>query len=213
MPLKCIVFDCDGVILDSVPVKTRAFKRLAEPYGAEAADRFEMYHSLHGGVSRYLKFEWFFKEILNREITSEEKAEWSRKFEKYALDEVRKCQLIPGALETLQTWRDKLPLYVCTGAPQAEVSMILAERGLSHYFKAIYGSPPIKSRLLTTIIKKDACLVPEEVVMVGDARTDLEAAEENGSLFYGVGPELKGGNFPWSPDLLPLNEWIKAHAA
>ena len=25
MALKCLVFDCDGVILDSVPVKTRAF--------------------------------------------------------------------------------------------------------------------------------------------------------------------------------------------
>lgn len=37
MALKCLVFDCDGVILDSVPVKTRAFARLAEPYGEEAA--------------------------------------------------------------------------------------------------------------------------------------------------------------------------------
>ena len=36
MALKCLVFDCDGVILDSVPVKTRAFARLAEPYGEEA---------------------------------------------------------------------------------------------------------------------------------------------------------------------------------
>ncbi|MEF2808822.1 MAG: HAD family hydrolase, partial [Desulfovibrio sp.] len=44
MSLACIVFDCDGVILDSVPTKTRAFARLAEPYGAEARDRFVMYH-------------------------------------------------------------------------------------------------------------------------------------------------------------------------
>ena len=53
MALKCLVFDCDGVILDSVPVKTRAFARLAEPYGEEARDRFVMYHTVHGGVSRY----------------------------------------------------------------------------------------------------------------------------------------------------------------
>lgn len=59
MSLACIVFDCDGVILDSVPTKTRAFARLAEPYGAEARDRFVMYHMTHGGVSRYRKFAWF----------------------------------------------------------------------------------------------------------------------------------------------------------
>ena len=52
MSLACIVFDCDGVILDSVPTKTRAFARLAEPYGAEARDRFVMYHMTHGGVSQ-----------------------------------------------------------------------------------------------------------------------------------------------------------------
>ena len=211
MALKCLVFDCDGVLLDSVPVKTRAFIRLALPYGQEAADRFEMFHSMHGGVSRYLKFEWFFKECLGREITPEEKADWSRRFGEYALDEVRKCPMIPGALETLQAWHGRLPLYVCTGAPQAEVMAILSERGLGHYFKAIYGSPPAKARLLETIVKEDAKVEPDEAVMIGDASTDLHAAEENETLFYGVGPDLKGGNYPWSENLIPLNSWIEAH--
>ena len=85
MALKCLVFDCDGVILDSVPVKTRAFARLAEPYGEEARDRFVMYHTVHGGVSRYKKFEWFFREILDREITPAESEEWGRRFAEYAL--------------------------------------------------------------------------------------------------------------------------------
>ena len=60
MALQCIVFDCDGVILDSVPVKTRAFARIAAPHGQEAQDRFVMYHTRHGGVSRYKKFQWFY---------------------------------------------------------------------------------------------------------------------------------------------------------
>ena len=34
MSLACIVFDCDGVILDSVPTKTRAFAPLSYPYRA-----------------------------------------------------------------------------------------------------------------------------------------------------------------------------------
>ena len=42
MPITCLVFDCDGVILESVPTKTRAFGRIAEPYGHEARDRMLM---------------------------------------------------------------------------------------------------------------------------------------------------------------------------
>lgn len=212
MPIKCLVFDCDGVLLDSVPVKTRAFGRLAEPYGLEAKDRFVMYHTVHGGVSRYRKFEWFFREVLGKEITPAESEEWGRKFAEYAFDEVRKCALIPGALETLEKWHGKMPMYVCSGAPKQELEIILNERKLAHYFNGIYGSPPAKSELLKEIIRSQAQLIAAETLMVGDAVTDEDAADQAGAQFYGIGPELKGGAFPWSPDLLPLNGWIEAHA-
>lgn len=211
MPLKCLVFDCDGVILDSVPIKSRAFARLAEPYGAEAVDRLVLYHAMHGGVSRYLKFEWFFKEILKKDITKEESEEWGKRFEQFSLEEVRRCPLINGILQTLEKWHGKLPMYVCTGAPEKEVKMILEERGLKHFFEGIYGSPPVKSKLLELIVQKAAKVEPEETLMVGDASTDLMAAEIAGTLFYGTGPDLKGGNYPWSKDLLPLNDWIAEH--
>lgn len=209
MAIKCLVFDCDGVILDSVDVKTEAFGKLAEPWGEEARDRMVLYHTLHGGVSRYLKFEWFFREYLHREITPEEKEKWGELFRQYSLEAVRKCPLIPGALETLKTWHGKLPMFVCTGAPSEEVSMILKERNLALFFNAVYGSPPVKSKLLEFIVHQDIKLEPEEVVMIGDASTDLEASEIAGTQFYGVGRGMKGGSYPWSMNLEPLNEWIK----
>ena len=199
MALNCLVFDCDGVILDSVPVKTRAFARLAEPYGEEARDRFVMYHTVHGGVSRYKKFEWFFREILDREITPAESEEWGRRFAEYALDEVRRCELIPGIARVLEHWQGKLPLYVCSGAPHEELNFILKERGLDSCFTGIYGSPPSKAKLLAMIVDK-ACVLPDEVLMVGDASTDRNAAEEVGTLFYGTGPDLTG-----------LDAWIAEH--
>lgn len=209
MSLQCLVFDCDGVILDSVPVKTRAFARLAEPFGGEARDRFVMYHTVHGGVSRYKKFEWFFREVLGREISAEESADWGRRFAEYALDEVRRCPLIPGVENVLETWRGKLPLYVCSGAPAEELCLVLRERGLEHYFTGIYGSPPAKALLLAEIVRV-ANVLPEHALMVGDAVTDRDAAESVGTLFYGVGPELKGGDFPWGADLTDLGTWIAA---
>lgn len=212
MPLKCLVFDCDGVLLDSVPVKTRAFARLAEPYGPEARDRLVMYHTVHGGVSRYRKFEWFFREMLGREITPEESEAWGKKFAEYALDEVRKCDLIPGALQTLEAWHGKMPLYVCSGAPVEELNLVLGERKLARFFAGIYGSPPAKGELLKEIIRTQSWLLPGETLMVGDSITDEDAARQADAQFYGIGKELKGGNFPWSENLLPLDAWIAAHA-
>lgn len=211
MSLKCLVFDCDGVLLDSVPVKTRAFGRLAEPFGEEARDRFVLYHKVHGGVSRYRKFEWFFREVLGREITPEESELWGKKFSEYALDEVRRCDLIPGALQTLEHWHGKLPLYVCSGAPTQELKEVLTERSLAQFFEGIYGSPPAKGQLLKEIIRSQSALLPDEALMIGDSVTDEDAAKEAGSQFYGIGAELKGGKFPWSENLLALNAWIEAN--
>ena len=37
MALSLIVFDCDGVILESVDAKTKAFAQVAEPLGAASS--------------------------------------------------------------------------------------------------------------------------------------------------------------------------------
>ena len=63
MALSLIVFDCDGVILESVDAKTQAFARIGAEFGEEARDRLVAYHAMYGGVSRYKKFEWMFQEV------------------------------------------------------------------------------------------------------------------------------------------------------
>lgn len=210
--LKCLVFDCDGVLLDSVSVKTRAFARIAEPYGEEARDRFVMYHMTHGGVSRYRKFEWLFREILGREITAEESARLGADFAAFALDEVRRCPMIPGAMELLESRRGRMPMYVCSGTPQEELELVLAERGLRPFFADVLGTPPAKAELLIRIVGM-AGVLPEEVLMVGDAGTDRQAAEAAGTLFYGVGPEMRGNDIPWGADLTGLDAWISEREA
>lgn len=211
MSLKCLVFDCDGVILDSVPTKTRAFARLAEPYGDEARDMMVMYHKTHGGVSRYLKFAWFFREVLGREITEEESHKWGELFSEYALDEVRKCPLIEGIEKVLTHWHHKLPMCVCSGTPTEELRSVLALRNLAPYFDLVLGSPPVKAQVLANIVNEFG-LDPADVLMVGDSSTDRDAAEQIGTLFYGCGPELKNdGLFPWGETLSGLDDWIAAH--
>ena len=209
MALSCLIFDCDGVILESVPVKTRAFGRVAEPFGAEAVDRLLMYHKIHGGVSRYTKFAWLYREVLGREITQAELADLGRRYADIAFEEVCRCEVVPGAVSVLTRWHGRVPMYVCSGAPHEELKRILERRGLHQYFAGIYGFPPAKTALLRGIILR-AGVDPASAVMVGDSVTDLDAAETVGTLFYGRGEDLRGGDFPWGADLTGLNQWLES---
>ncbi len=61
-----LVFDCDGVVLDSNRVKTEAFRIAAGLWGAEPASALVAYHVANGGISRYVKFAHFLDQILPR---------------------------------------------------------------------------------------------------------------------------------------------------
>ena len=49
-----IIFDCDGVVLDSNKVKTQAFFDIAEPWGNKAQNLLTKYHVNNGGISRQI---------------------------------------------------------------------------------------------------------------------------------------------------------------
>ena len=49
--IQAILFDFDGVIADSVHVKTEAFAKIYEPYGKEVVNRVVTHHIANGGVS------------------------------------------------------------------------------------------------------------------------------------------------------------------
>ena len=67
-----IIFDCDGVILNSNDIKTNAFYEIAKVYGHLPALELKNYHKINGGVSRYEKFNYLFTNILCRPFESEE---------------------------------------------------------------------------------------------------------------------------------------------
>ena len=58
-----IIFDCDGVILNSNTVKSDSFYSSALPFGEKAADLLLRYHLENGGVSRYVKFRYLISDI------------------------------------------------------------------------------------------------------------------------------------------------------
>lgn len=212
MALSCIVFDCDGVILESVDAKTMAFARICDEIDSRHTDDFVAYTTLHGGVSRFEKFSWLIRRIHDRDITEAESAAMGEKFIRYCHESVRNSPLVPGFEETAKQWQDRVPLYVASGAPHYELGDILRRRGLDKYFAGIYGTPPAKAALLLNAVR-DAGAAPTETVMIGDSKTDLDAALIVGTRFYGRGPYFKDKAYPWGNDLTGLNAFLESVAS
>lgn len=206
--LDAIVFDCDGVILESADLKSQAFFKIGEEFGPEIQKLFYEYHLEHTGVSRYEKFAWLYRAHLGREISPEESARLGAFFEQYCAEAVAKAPFVPGFQNVLNDIAGHLPLFVASGTPQGELRRILHERGLSSSFKAILGTPPAKSELLKRILTENS-FNPGGVVMVGDGETDLQAALDNGTLFYGRGEIFKERGLPWSDDLEGFRFFLK----
>lgn len=211
MALGLIVFDCDGVILESMDLKGKAFYRLGLRFGEEAADALVVYHHLHGGVSRFRKFEWLYETYAGRTAGEDELQALNKEFVGLVYEEMERCELVPGVQEVLDAWKGRVPLYVASGAPEEEVRTILEKRGLARYFEGIFGAPTVKSQLLRTIVQHLG-VNPSDALMVGDARADQYAAEAVGVRFYGRGEYFRNSGHPWHEDLTALNAFLREMA-
>ncbi len=209
---RSIVFDFDGVILDSVEVKTRAFEKLCAPYGGDAQAAMVSYHKENGGISRFVKFAWFFRTLLGKEITAAESEEWGAKFESLVFDSVLNSEFIAGANEFLQEFHTSLLLFVASGTPERELSDIIARRNLARFFKETGGSPRTKVEIVNSYISKFK-IRPVEIVFVGDALSDFEAAKACGIPFIGIAADLATSPFPkgtrFIPDLTHLRDELE----
>lgn len=183
---RVVILDCDGVILESVEAKTRAFRELFLPYGADVADAAVAHHLAHGGVSRYEKFRHIFRTRLGRELPADEERALGERFTRLCHGEVLASPFVPGALEFLERAAPLVPLYVASGAPQEELREIFRLRGLMRFFQGVFGSPDTKASILGAVLAF-AAVRPEEALMVGDSSTDLEAALATGTGFFGRG--------------------------
>ena len=208
--LSAVVFDCDGVLIESNAIKTLAIGKTVEEFGQTAMDRLMAYHNEHGGVSRFKKFEWFYREVVKKPLSDKMMTALCNRFTQICFDAVLNVPMVVGAKESLKFLSGRLPIFVAFGTPEKELQDILLHRGLARYFKSIHGTPPEKHSLLEQIIHENK-LDASEVLMVGDALTDLKAAQYCNTLFYGRGERFSKGQVPWSEDLTNLVEYLSCN--
>jgi len=178
---SAIIFDCDGVILNSNQIKTEAFKSVASQFGAKPAQLLVDFHIKNGGISRYKKFEHLLSDILAKEIIQSEIDDLAGQFSEYVYQELLTCPVASG-LETLRKTTSSAKWFIVSGGDQKELRRAFSARGISDYFDGgIFGSPENKDEILANLIKDDQLQQPS--LFVGDSRYDYEAAKLAGLDF------------------------------
>ena len=186
MNWQAIFFDFDGVILDSVDIKTKAFAEMFRPFGSKIESEVIAYHLANKGVSRYKKFTYYYENLLRREMSEKELDDLDKKFSDLVLKGVIDSPFIEGALETLnELYIRKIPAYVVSGTPHNEINYIVTEKGISHYFKEIHGTPRHKYEIIKDILAHNE-YQPDKCLFIGDAMSDYNAAKKNELFFLGV---------------------------
>lgn len=214
MAFATIILDFDGVILESVSVKTEAFRTLFSEF-PKHIDEIVQYHIDNGGISRFDKFHYIYNNILKEELTPNRFDEISEKFATIVFKEVIKSPFVIGAHEFLETYHSIIPLYVVSATPEKELITILQKRGLTHYFRQVFGAPKKKVDCLKEIVKFTGMPI-ESVIFIGDAKNDFDAAQLAGVRFVGRIKEGEDNRFVGLPgveaviyDLYELARYIE----
>jgi len=195
--IKAIIFDFDGVIAESVNVKTEAFAEMYKMYGESVVRKVVEHHEANGGISRFEKFRIYHKDFLGQEIDEKEVQMLARQFSGIVLQKIIKVPYVKRAYEFLSSNYYHYDFFISTGTPTDEIKTILEGRGLNGFFKDVYGSPEKKDAHVRKIMEKYN-YTKDEVIFVGDALTDREAAKVNGIKFIGrytTDAEIKSEKF------------------
>ncbi|HAA44948.1 MAG: HAD superfamily hydrolase [Halomonas sp. 54_146] len=179
-----LIFDCDGVVLDSNTVKTEAFYQATLPFGKAAAQAMVDYHIANGGISRYKKFAYFLEHIALTHATNRKSLSLDELLQAYASHVYRgllSCDVAPG-LELLRQQTPDARWLIVSGGDQVELRDVFAQRGIATWFDGgIFGSPDTKDEILARELANSNIAQP--ALFLGDSKYDYQAASAAGLDF------------------------------
>ena len=183
--IKNILWDFDGVILDSMEIKCDGFLELFQEYDKNYLAKLEKYHYNNGGVSRFDKIRYFYNDIIKEDITEEKILKLADKFAILIKSKLyNKENLITETVDFIEQNYKKYNFHIVSGAEHKELNNLCDNFELTQYFKSIEGSPTKKDILIKNVIEKFN-YEKKETILIGDAMIDYHASVKNDIEFYG----------------------------
>jgi HAD superfamily hydrolase (TIGR01509 family) len=179
---KCVIFDCDGVLVDSEPISNQVMVDLANSYGANIDLDYAMRH-----------FKGSFFESCKNKISQLIDAPLPNTFEtdyRNQSFEAFKTGVVP--IEGVQRVLDQLiiPFCVASSGPENKIKLNLELTGLLPYFEnKIFSCYTIKKwkpdPAIFLLAAETMGFKPQECVVIEDSLSGVRAAKSGGFDVYG----------------------------
>lgn len=189
MKHKALLFDLDGVLVDTAKYHFIAWKDLADglgiPFTLQDNERLK-------GVSRMRSLE-IILEIGNRTMSEEErKANCEKKNNIYVsyIQKMTEDEILPGAKEFLLDAKTQ-GYRVALGSASKNTALILKRLHLTEYFDAVIdGTKVSKAKPDPEVFLQGAAALgvsPEDCIVFEDAVAGIQAAHAGGMAAVGIG--------------------------
>lgn len=182
MKYKCIIFDCDGVLVDSEAISCKVLTNMVRPLGLDISMDYAIKHFSGKSMSSILDY---FKQELGRSLPEDfETAYRKNSFEAYK----KEMQPIRGVKDLLSGL--KIPFCVASSGPVEKIKLNLEVTGLLPFFTddRIFSSYAIGSWKPEPGIFLHAAKTmgysPQECVVIEDSLAGMTAAKAGGFSLY-----------------------------
>lgn len=190
---KALIIDFDGTLVDSNPIKLKAFEKCFVDY-PELFREIMAYCQTNHHVHRHEKFRFVFENILKQPYTPEIEKRLLDIYARETTEQVIAAKEIPGATKFLERFVAGRLAALFSSTPHQTLLTILERRGLKKYFTVIQGAPINKAEWIKQFIKAHR-LKKEEVLFIGDSLEDALSSKKAGVPFLAVGPQKPEGTY------------------
>ena len=189
MPIKdakAVLFDLDGVLVDSFDTWLTAFNMTLKKFGAEAISKKDFRKKYWGNrVEANIKeFEALFK---NAALGRDAAEYCKKKHEELSAQ----SNLFPDAKKVLAEVKKKFKTALVTNTPGNEVRKLLDDFRIKKYFDVVVTGDDVRHGKPDPEMILKACKMldvkPGEAVVVGDTKTDFLAGRGAGCKVVGMG--------------------------
>jgi beta-phosphoglucomutase len=189
MSLKAVLFDLDGVIVDTAKYHYIAWKQLADKLGIYFDE--EINERLKG-VSRMASLEIILERSSKTYTEEEKEALATEKNDQYVsmVKRITPAEILPGVTVFLQSLKEAgIKSAVCSASKSA--GMIIDLLDLNDFFDAVLGGAdvtrPKPDPEIFTLARDRFGLTSDECLVVEDAFAGIEAAKNAGMKALGIG--------------------------